>query len=722
MIYTICHSQQSDQNQGPYCHSQEQSDQVLHFLPFSAVWSGSTLFAILSLIRVYTICHSQQSNQGLHYLPFFLSSIIKVSTVCHSQQFDQGLHYLPFSAVWSGSTLFTILSRLKTVYTLPFSVLSGSQFEQCLQCLPFWAVCSESTLLSQQSDQGQGLQCHSQEQFDQGLHYMPVSAFWSGSSLFAIHNLIRVFTICHSQYDQGQHHLPFSAIWLSSTLSFSAVWSVSIVFLSCLINVKAHCHSQEQWSRSTLFEILRSLIRVYTVCNSQSDQGLHSLPFSVWSGSTLFAILSSSIRVSTTCHSQQSRSLFAFLGSMIKVYNIYHSQQSDQGLHYLPFSAVWSRSTLFANLSNLISVYTICHSQQSDRGRGLHCHFQEQSDQGLHHLPFKAVCSMSALFAIHNSLIRIYTVCHSQQSDQGLHCLPFSAVLSRSKLFVILSSLNRVYNICHFKQSDQGLHCLPFTAVWAGSTLFAILSLNRVYTIFHSQQSDQGLHYMRFFLSSIIIPFQGLHYLPFSAVWSGPPLLAILSSLIKVYIICHSQQSDQGLHYMPFLAVWSRSTLFVIQSSLIKVKVYTVIFRNSLIRVYTICHSKQSDLGQGLHCHSQELSDQGLHYLPFSAVWSRSTLFAILSSLINVKVYTVILRNSLIMFNTICHSQQSDQGLQYLQFFSSGIFNVCTLIHSQQSDQGLHYLPFSAFWSGSTLCVILSSLIKVYTICHSQQP
>ena len=120
------------------------------------------------------------------------------------------------------------------------------------------------------------------------------------------------------------------------------------------------------------------------------------------------------------------------------------------------------------------------------------------------------------------------------------------------------------------------------------------------------------------------------------------------------------------------------------------------ILHSSLIRIYTICHSQKSDQGQGLHCHSQEQSDQGLQYLPFSAVWSGSTLFTIFSILIKVKVYTVILRNSLIRFYTI--------------------------YHSQQPDQGLHCLPFSAVWSGSTLLAILSSLIKVYSVCHSQQP
>ena len=246
-VYTVRHSQHSDQG--------------LHNLPFSAVssrskctmsfsgtvWSGSTLFAILSslswsilfailsslikindhtvilrdsLIRFYTFCRSQQSHQGLHYLPFFLSSMIKVSIVSHSQQSDQGLHYLPFSAVWSGSTLFTILNRLKTVYTLPFSVLSGSQFEQAQKCLPFWAVWSESTLLTILSSLIKVkvytvilrnslirvyTTCQSQHS-DQDLHYLPFT-IWSGSTLFAILSMIRVNTICHSQ--QSNQALPY---------------------------------------------------------------------------------------------------------------------------------------------------------------------------------------------------------------------------------------------------------------------------------------------------------------------------------------------------------------------------------------------------------------------------------------------------------------------------------------------------------------------------------
>ena len=244
------------------------------------------------------------------------------------------------------------------------------------------------------------------------------------------------------------------------------------------------------------------------------------------------------------------------------VYTLRHSQQSDQGLYYLIFSAVWSRSTL----------------------------------------SFWAVWSGSTLFAIRSSLIKVKVHSHPQeQSDQGLHYLPFSDVWSWSTLFPILS-----------KQYYKGLHCLPFSAVWLGSTLIVSLSsLIRVYTVSHSQQSDQGLH-----------------YLPFT-VWSGSILFSILS-----------RQYYQCLHCFIYSAVWSGSTPLAILSSLIKVKIYTVIFRNSLIRVYIICHSQHSD--------------QGLHYYPFSAVWSGSTQFAIHNSLIIV--YTVIL-SSLIRVFTVCNSQ-----------------------------------------------------------------
>ena len=220
--------------------------------------------------------------------------------------------------------------------------------------------------------------------------------------------------------------------------------------------------------------------------------------------------------------------LFAILSILIRVYTYCHSQHSDQGLQYLPFSAVWSGST---NIANLI-------------GRSASTRLASLSNliKIKVHLSFSGtVWSGSTLFAILSSQIRVYTVDHSQQSDQGLHSLPsdeslqylpLSAVWSGSTLFAILSSLIHVYTVCHFQQSDQSLHCLPFSAVWSGSTLFAILSsLIRVYTVCHSQHSHQGLH-----------------FLPFSAAWTVSTLFAILSILIKVYTICHSQQSDQGLH------------------------------------------------------------------------------------------------------------------------------------------------------------------------------
>ena len=252
-------------------------------------------------------------------------------------------------------------------------------------------------------------------------------------------------------------------------------------------------------------------MKVYSICYSQSDQVLHYLSFSaVWSGSTLFAIVI----------------------SLIRVYNIYHSQQADQGLQYLPFF-----------LSCIIKVYTVCHSHQAY--------------QVVDYFPI-SVWSGSTLVSILGSLISVYTICHS-----------FQIVLSRSILFAILRSLIRVYTICYFfKQYFQNLYCLPFSTVWSGSTLFAILSNQiRIYIIFHS----------------------------FQAVLSRSILLANLSSLISVCTICNSK-SIQGLHYLSLSAL-SRTTLFA------------------------IC--QQSD--EGLHYfwfspsdpHSQQ-SDHGLPYLPFS--------------------------------------------------------------------------------------------------------
>ena len=212
--------------------------------------------------------------------------------------------------------------------------------------------------------------------------------------------------------------------------------------------------------------------------------------------------------------------LFAILSSLIRVFTLYNSQQSDQGLHYLPFSAVWSESpfslvwsrfTLFAILSSLIKVYIVSQSQQSD--------------QGLHCLPFSAAWSVSTLFAI-----------LSKQYSQVLHCLPFSVVWSGSKPPVILSSLTRFYNIWKSK-SDQGQYNLPFSRVWSGLQ----------YLQFSSKQYYQGLLCLLF---SAVRSESTLFVI--LSVWSRSTFFAILSSLIRVYIICHSERSYQGLNFLPF--------------------------------------------------------------------------------------------------------------------------------------------------------------------------
>ena len=177
-VYTVCHSQ---------------SEQRLHCLPFSAVWSGSTLFHILSsLIRVYTIRHSK-FDQGLHYLPF--SAVWSVSTLFEilSKQYYQGLYCLPFSAVWSGSTFFFHYQSYQGLHCLLLSVWTESTLFAILNSM----IRVYPTCLSQQSDQGQSLHCHSHEQSWSGSTLLPFSAVWLGSKLFAIHNLVWVYTICH---------------------------------------------------------------------------------------------------------------------------------------------------------------------------------------------------------------------------------------------------------------------------------------------------------------------------------------------------------------------------------------------------------------------------------------------------------------------------------------------------------------------------------------------
>ena len=161
-----------------------------------------------------------------------------------------------------------------------------------------------------------------------------------------------------------------------------------------------------------------------------------------------------------------------------------------------------------------------------------------------------------------NSLIRVYTLCHTQHSDQGLHCLPFStAVWSASTLFAILS-----------KHYYHGIDCLPFSAVWSGSTLsFSAVCSGTILFDILSSLIKVKVHTV--ILRDCLVR---VYTMSFSKVWSAFTLFAILSSLNNVYTVCHSRQSNQGLYYFPFSAVWSGSTVFAILSI--------------LIRVYTIFH------------------------------------------------------------------------------------------------------------------------------------
>ena len=208
-----------------------------------------------------------------------------------------------------------------------------------------------------------------------------------------------------------------------------------------------------------------------------------------------------------------SRSTVILRNSLIRVYTVCHPQQSDQGLHCLSFSAVWSRSRSRSTLS-----------------------FSE------------TVWSGSTLFAIDSSLIRVYTVCHSQLSDQRLHCLPFSAVWSGSALFAILSSLIRVYTICLSQQSDQGLHCLPFSAVWSVSTLFAILrSLIRIYTV--CQTAAVLCPWARHFTPRMYWLITQEAVAPSRHDWKIVDWDVKPQHKQTNKTVCQSQQSDQGLNY-----------------------------------------------------------------------------------------------------------------------------------------------------------------------------
>ena len=160
-------------------------------MPFSAVWSGSTLLVILS----------KQYYQSLHCFTFsavwsrstlfaILSSLIRVYTICYSQYFDQSLHYLPFWAVLSDSTLFTIISLIRVYTIFPFSAVWSRS------TLSFSTVWSGSTLFAILSSRIKvKVHCHSQEQSEQCPHYLQFSAS-----------------------NQDLHCLPFSAVWLGSTL------------------------------------------------------------------------------------------------------------------------------------------------------------------------------------------------------------------------------------------------------------------------------------------------------------------------------------------------------------------------------------------------------------------------------------------------------------------------------------------------------------------------
>ena len=174
------------------------------------------------------------------------------------------------------------------------------------------------------------------------------------------------------------------------------------------------------------------------------------------------------------------------------MYTICLSQQSDQGLHSLSFSAVWSRSTLFAIGERGGSVVE-CQTPEQEFGgskptAAVICpwarHFTPQK--------YWLITQEALAPSRHDWKIVDWdvkpqhkqtnkTICHSQSRST----LSFSGTLcSGSTLFTILGSLIKVYTVCHSQQPVQGLHYFPLSTVWSGSTLLAILNSRiRVYTI-----------------------------------------------------------------------------------------------------------------------------------------------------------------------------------------------------------------------------------------------
>ena len=426
---------------------QEQSDQGLQCLPFhltfldegsslirvynvyhsvwpfwtrGAVWSGSTMFTIPSDL----FGRGEQSDQGLQCLPFRLhvldegSSLIRVYNVYRS--------VWPFwtrGAVWSGSTMFTILSDL-------FG--RGEQSDQGLQCLPFRLHFS---------DEGSSL-IRVYNVYHSVWPFWTRGAVWSGSTMFTIPSA-RFGR--GEQSDQGLQCLLFRLTFLDEGSSLIRVYNV-------YHSVWPFWMRGAVWSESTMFTIPSDLFGR----GEQSDQGLQCLPFrlhvldkgsslirvynvyhsvwpfwtrgAVWSGSTMFTIPSA--RFGRGEQSDQGLQCLPFRltfldegSSLIRVYNVYHSVCT-----FWTRGAVWSGSTMFTIPSARF-------------GRG------EQSDQGLQCLPFRLHVLDEG-----SSLIRVYNVYHSVCTfwTRG-------AVWSESTMFTVPSDL-----FGRGEQSDQSLQCLPF--------------------------------------------------------------------------------------------------------------------------------------------------------------------------------------------------------------------------------------------------------------------
>ena len=274
--------------QNVYIGTAPSSDQGLHCLPFCqhpcrrplvALQYGktSTPGLLLHLIRVYTVCHSISIHVSVLWLHYSMAK--RLHRDC--------------SFIWSGSTLFAILSASMSAsfgcITLWQNIYIGTtpSSDQGLHCLPFYQHPCRRPLVA--------LQCGK-----------------TSTSGLLLH-LIRIYTVCHSI------SIHVGVLWLHYSMAkrlhrdCSFIWSGSTLFAILSASMSASFGCITVYGKTSTSRLLLHLIRVYTVCHSISihvsilwlhysmAKRLHRDCSFIWSGSTLFAILSASMSASFGC-------------------------------------------------------------------------------------------------------------------------------------------------------------------------------------------------------------------------------------------------------------------------------------------------------------------------------------------------------------------------------------------------------------------------------------